>query len=60
VNSHGDVEGHVFHRCCFALAPEEYQAVSVVIAESIKLDRIAPADPDQGKRNARYVPYSAA
>lgn len=44
----------------FSLAPEEYQAVSAVIAESIKLGRIAPADPDQGKRNARYVPYWAA
>jgi predicted HTH transcriptional regulator len=43
----------------FSLAPEEYQAVSAVIAESIKLNRIAPADPDQGKRNARYVPYWA-
>ncbi|ACP21988.1 hypothetical protein NGR_b05290 (plasmid) [Sinorhizobium fredii NGR234] len=44
----------------FSLAPEEYQAVSAVIADSIKLGRIAPADPDQGKRNARYVPYWAA
>ncbi|MBB4189314.1 putative HTH transcriptional regulator [Sinorhizobium terangae] len=44
----------------FSLAPEEYQAVSAVIGESIKLGRIAPADPDQGKRNARYVPYWAA
>ncbi|MBM7045647.1 ATP-binding protein [Rhizobium lusitanum] len=43
----------------FSLAPEEYQAVSAIIAESIKLGRIAPADPDQGKRNARYVPYWA-
>ncbi|NTH16671.1 transcriptional regulator [Agrobacterium rhizogenes] len=43
----------------FSLAPDEYQAVSAIIAESIKLGRIAPADPDQGKRNARYVPYWA-
>lgn len=43
----------------FSLAPEEYQAVSSIIAESIKLGRLAPADPDQGKRNARYVPYWA-
>lgn len=43
----------------FSLAAEEYQAVSAVIAESIKLGRIAPADPDQGKRNAKYVPYWA-
>ncbi|MBB3743117.1 putative HTH transcriptional regulator [Rhizobium sp. BK591] len=44
----------------FSLPPEEYQAVSAIIAESIKFDRIAPADPDQGRRNARYVPYWAA
>lgn len=44
----------------FSLTPEEYQAVSTVIAESIKLGRIEPADPDQGRRNARYVPYWAA
>jgi ATP-dependent DNA helicase RecG len=43
----------------FSLAAEDYQAVSAIIAESIKLGRIAPADPDQGKRNARYVPYWA-
>ena len=43
----------------FSLAPEEYQAVSAVIAESIKLGRIAPGDPDQGKRT-RYIPYWAA
>jgi hypothetical protein len=39
---------------------DEYQAVSAVITESIKLNRIAPANPGQGKRNARYVPYWAA
>lgn len=44
----------------FSLPQEEYQAVSSVISEAIKLDRIAPADPDQGRRNAKYVPYWAA
>lgn len=44
----------------FSLTRDDYQAVSAVIAESIKRARIAPADPDQGKRNARYVPYWAA
>jgi hypothetical protein len=39
----------------FSIPPEEY-----VIGESIKLNRIAPADPDQGRRNARYVPYWAS
>ena len=43
----------------FSLPAEEYQAVSAIIAESIKLGRIAPADPDQGRRKARYVPYWA-
>jgi ATP-dependent DNA helicase RecG len=41
----------------FSLADDDYQAVSAIIAESIKAERIAPADPAQGRRNARYVPY---
>ncbi len=44
----------------FSLADDDYQAVSAIISESIKAGRIAPADPDQGRRNARYVPYWAA
>ncbi|RTL79444.1 MAG: transcriptional regulator [Hyphomicrobiales bacterium] len=44
----------------FSLEQDEYQAVSVLIGEAIRLGRIAPADPDQGKRNARYIPYWAA
>lgn len=44
----------------FSLADEDYQAVSAIISESIKAGRIAPADPAQGRRNARYVPYWAA
>lgn len=44
----------------FLLADDDYQAVSAIIAESIKAGRIAPADPAQGRRNARYVPYWAA
>jgi predicted HTH transcriptional regulator len=43
----------------FSLAPDDYQAVSGIIAEAIRRARITPADPDQGKRNARYVPYWA-
>ncbi|MFM9975090.1 MAG: ATP-binding protein [Beijerinckiaceae bacterium] len=43
----------------FSLSPEDYQAASAIIAESIKLGRINPADPNQGKRNARYMPYWA-
>jgi ATP-dependent DNA helicase RecG len=43
----------------FSLRDEDYQAVSSIIAEAIKLGRIVPADPDQGRRNAKYVPYWA-
>jgi ATP-dependent DNA helicase RecG len=44
----------------FSLTPEDYQSVSTLIGEAIKQGRIGPADRDQGKRNARYVPYWAA
>jgi predicted HTH transcriptional regulator len=44
----------------FSLPPEEYQAASAVITEAVRAGRISPADPDQGRRNARYVPYWAA
>lgn len=44
----------------FSLPQEEYQAVSAIIGEAVKLGRIAPADPNQGNRNAKYVPYWAA
>ncbi len=46
-------------RSRFSLSNEEYQAVSVVIADARKEKRIVPAEPEQGKRNARYVPYWA-
>lgn len=44
----------------FSLPDEDYQAVSAVISEALKMGRIAPADPTQGRRNAKYVPYWAA
>lgn len=40
----------------FGLDDKDYQAVSGVISEAIKEGLIVPADPKQGKRNARYVP----
>lgn len=43
----------------FSLAPDEYQAVSGVISEALKAGRVVPVDPNQGKRNARYIPYWA-
>jgi predicted HTH transcriptional regulator len=41
----------------FSLEDEQYQAVSSVISDARKAKRIVAADSDQGKRNARYVPY---
>jgi len=41
----------------FRLPASEYQAVSAVIADTRKAGRIVAAEKDQGKRNARYVPY---
>jgi predicted HTH transcriptional regulator len=41
----------------FSLPPEEYQAVSAIISESIKKKRIVPADAKQGNKFAKYVPY---
>lgn len=41
----------------FSLSDDEYQAVSGVIAAARKAGRIIEADPDQGNRNARYIPY---
>lgn len=43
----------------FGLTQQEYQAASAIISESVKAGRIVPAEPDQGRRNARYVPYWA-
>lgn len=43
----------------FSLSPEEYQSASLVIADTRREGRIIAADPRQGKRNARYVPYWA-
>ena len=44
----------------FSLTEDDYQAVSAVISDARRQGRIAPADPDQGRRNAKYVPYWAA
>jgi len=44
----------------FSLQDDDYQAVSAVIAAARKAERIVEAEPGQGKRNARYIPYWAA
>lgn len=41
----------------FSLSDDEYQVVSGVIADARKAGKIIPADPAQGKKNARYIPY---
>lgn len=43
----------------FSLPQEEYQTASTIISDSIKARRIKPAELNQGKRNAKYVPYWA-
>lgn len=43
----------------FRLEGDDYQAASAVIAEARRAGKIVPADENQGKRNARYVPYWA-
>lgn len=43
----------------FSLPDEEYQAVSAIISESVKKKRIIPAEPGQGNRYAKYIPYWA-
>jgi len=41
----------------FRLSDEDYQAASAVIADARKAGKIVQAEENQGKRNARYVPY---
>lgn len=43
----------------FSLPDKDYQAVSTLISAAIKNGRIKAADPNQGNRFARYVPYWA-
>jgi ATP-dependent DNA helicase RecG len=41
----------------FSLQDKDYQTASGVISDARKAGKIIPADPDQGRKNARYVPY---
>ncbi|MGH6952233.1 MAG: ATP-binding protein [Vitreimonas sp.] len=43
----------------FGLPQGEMQTITDLITAAKKAGRIAVADPDQGKKNARYVPYWA-
>jgi predicted HTH transcriptional regulator len=56
----GEPMGNASLRQRFSLSGDDYQAVSAVITEAVKAGRIAPAELNQGKRNAKYVPYWAA
>jgi ATP-dependent DNA helicase RecG len=42
-----------------SLHKDDYQAASAVISDAVKSGLIAPADDQQGKRNARYIPLWA-
>jgi ATP-dependent DNA helicase RecG len=51
-----DFMGNTSLRERFSLPQEEYQAVSSIITESVRSKRIKPAEENQGKKNARYIP----
>ena len=40
----------------FSLQKDEYQSVSAVIADAISAGLIVPADEEQGRKHARYIP----
>lgn len=42
-----------------AAAPAEPALEGSLISELMKTQRIKPADPNQGNRNERYIPYFA-
>ena len=44
----------------FRMSADDYQPVSDVISAAKQERRIAPADPDQGRKGAKYIPYWAA
>jgi ATP-dependent DNA helicase RecG len=44
----------------FSLDSDAYQAVSSIISDARRAKRIAPADKNQGNRNARYIPFWAS
>ena len=47
-------------RARFSLTDEDYQTASGVIAAARRDGRIREAEANQGRRNARYIPYWAA
>lgn len=53
----GDYMSNTTLRERFKVEQGEYQVISAIITESVKKKRIIPADPNQGNRYAKYVPY---
>jgi predicted HTH transcriptional regulator len=43
----------------FGIAPENSSVVSRVIKEAMAEELVKPADPEQGRRHAKYLPYWA-
>jgi hypothetical protein len=41
----------------FSLTDDEYQSASDVISNARKAKLIKPADPSQGNKYAKYIPY---
>ena len=56
----GDQMSNGSLRIRFGLSSRRYPQVSVVIADALSAGLIKPLDPDQGNRNARYIPFWAA
>jgi ATP-dependent DNA helicase RecG len=54
-----DFMGNTSLRQRFSLLQEDYQVVSSIITESVRAERIKPAETSQGKRNAKYIPIWA-
>jgi ATP-dependent DNA helicase RecG len=46
-------------RARFSLADDDYQAVSSVIADAKEDGLVVDADTEQGRRNAKYIPFFA-
>jgi hypothetical protein len=44
----------------FSLQDDDYQIASAIISQARRDGRIREAEPNQGRRNAKYIPYWAA
>lgn len=55
----GDFMNNTSLRERFQLNQSQYQAVSIIIRETVNAKRIVPAEENQSRRNAKYKPYWA-